>query len=80
LPVQWGAYVSRVASGSPANSAGLQRGDIIVQVGDVAIDDTHSYLNTLYTYEPGDQVVLTIVRQGADLELQVTLGESSPSS
>lgn len=79
LPVEWGVYISRVAAGSPASEAGLQRGDIITRVGDVAMDETHSYLNTLYTYKPGDKVTLTLVRDGKTLELQVTLGESKRS-
>jgi serine protease Do len=77
LPVQWGAYVSTVASGSPASQAGLQEGDIITRVGDVAIDQNHSYLNTLYTYKPGDKVALTVVRNGQTAQLEITLGEAT---
>ncbi len=77
LPVQWGAYVTNVASGSPASQAGVQEGDIITKVGDVAIDETHSYLNTLFTYKPGDTVTLTVVRSGKTIDLKVTLGEST---
>ena len=53
LSVQWGVYVSRVAANSPAAEAGLQRGDIITSVGGTLLDETHSYLNTLYAYQPG---------------------------
>ena len=77
LPVQWGVYVSRVAAGSPASQAGLQRGDIITSVGGVALDEQHSYLNTLYTYKPGDKVELALIRDGKTLEVQVTLGEAT---
>jgi serine protease Do len=77
LPVQWGVYVTRVASNSPAGQAGLQQGDIITQVGNVAMDETHSYLNTLYTYKPGDSVTLQVVRNGQKLQVQVTLGEAT---
>jgi 2-alkenal reductase len=77
LPVQWGAYVTRVAAGSPASKAGLQDGDIITKVGDVSIDQNHSYLNTLYTYKPGDKVTLTVIRNGQTQQLQITLGEST---
>ncbi len=77
LPVQWGAYVTRVASGSPASQAGLQQGDIITKVGDIAIDQDHSYLNTLYTYKPGDRVTLTVNRNGQTIQLQVTLGQAT---
>jgi 2-alkenal reductase len=76
LPVQWGVYISRVAANSPASEAGLQRGDIITSVGGVALDDSHSYLNTLYAYKPGDRVSLTIARGGVTLDVQVTLGEA----
>jgi serine protease Do len=76
LPVQWGAYVSTVADGSPAGKAGVQRGDIITKVGDVAIDQDHSYLNTLYAYKPGDTVMLTVIRDGQAVQLQITLGEA----
>jgi S1-C subfamily serine protease len=76
LPVEWGVYVTRVAPDTPASAAGLQQDDIITKVGDVALDDSHSYLNTLYTYEPGDNVTLTAVRNGTPVELQVTLGEA----
>jgi 2-alkenal reductase len=77
LSVEWGVYVSRVVSNSPASKGGLQRGDIIIKVGGVALDDTHSYLNTLYTYKPGDLVTLTLIRDGKTIEVQITLGEAS---
>jgi len=76
LPVQWGAYVTLVGSGTPAAHAGLQQGDIITRVGDIALDAEHSYTNALFAYKPGDQVTLEVVRNGKTLELQVTLGEN----
>jgi serine protease Do len=77
LPVQWGAYVTDVQSNSPASQAGLKPGDIITQVGNVAMDATHSYLNTLYTYKPGDRVTLDLIRNGQKLQVQITLGEAT---
>ena len=77
LPVQWGAYVTKVASGSPADSAGLKVDDIITSINNVKIDETHNYLNVLYTYKPGDQVTLGVMRAGNETTLQITLGESS---
>ncbi len=76
LPVQWGAYVTRVAANSPASQAGLQQGDIITKIGDVALDANHSYLNTLYTHKAGDQVTVEFVRNGKTMQVQVTLGEA----
>jgi serine protease Do len=76
LPVQWGAYVTSVASNSPASAAGLQNGDIVTKVGDTSLDGTHSYLNTLYTYDPGNQITVTFLRNGKEKQVQVTLGEA----
>jgi 2-alkenal reductase len=76
LPVEWGVYITRVASGSPAETAGLQVGDIITTLGDTALDETHSYLNVLFGYQPGDQVSVGFNRDGTDMEATVTLGEN----
>jgi serine protease Do len=77
LPVQWGVYITRVASGGPASAAGLQQDDIITKLGDVTLDGDHGYLNTLYNYSPGDKIPLTIIRNGQTMQLEVTLGEAS---
>jgi S1-C subfamily serine protease len=66
----------KVEDGSPASDAGLQQGDIITKVGDVTLDETHSYVNALFTFKPGDEVTLTVVRDGKDVPLQITLGEA----
>src|SRR5574341_8976 len=76
LPAQWGVYITDVASRSPASQAGLQQGDIITKIGDVALDETHSYVNTLFTFKPGDQINLEIVRGDKTMQVQVVLGEA----
>jgi serine protease Do len=75
LPVQWGVYLSQLDSNGPAAKAGLQRGDIIYQIGETTLDDTHSYMNTLFEYTPGQTVPMRIRRGSQDLQIQVTLGE-----
>jgi S1-C subfamily serine protease len=65
-----------VADNSPASRAGLQAGDIITKVGDVALDETHSYVNTLFTYKPGDQITLEVVRNNKNIQVPITLGEA----
>ncbi|MCK6538793.1 MAG: trypsin-like peptidase domain-containing protein [Anaerolineales bacterium] len=76
LPAQWGVYVMKVADGSPASKAGLKQGDIITKIGDVALDETHPYVNTLFTFKPGDQITLEIMRDGKEMQVQITLGEA----
>jgi len=78
LPTEWGAYINEVASGSPAASAGLQRGDIMVRVGDAVIDEDTSYINALFSYQPGDQVNIHVLREDQEITVSVTLGEARP--
>ena len=76
LPVQYGVYITNVAHKSPASQAGLQVGDIITGIDNTSLDDTHAYINTLFQYSAGDTVTLTIMHNGRQTEVQVTLGES----
>ena len=76
LAAQWGVYVTKVADNSPASEAGLQEGDIITKIGDVALDETHSYVNILFTFKPGDQITLEVLRDNKNTSVQITLGEA----
>jgi len=76
LPAQWGVYVTRVEENGPGREAGLHEGDIITRVGEITLDETHSYVNTLFTFKPGDQITLNVVRGNTDVKLQITLGEA----
>jgi len=77
LSVQWGAYVTDVSSNSPASKAGLRQGDIITSIGGITLDGTHSFINTLFSFKPGDQIKVVLMRDGNSQEVQMTLGESS---
>jgi serine protease Do len=73
LPVQWGVYITDVAANSPASQAGLQQGDIITSLGGLPLDATHSYINTLFSFKPGDKVNVEYNRNGKKVQVQVTL-------
>jgi S1-C subfamily serine protease len=74
LPVQFGAYIQVVESGSPGETAGLQAGDILTAIGGQAIDEQNSLVNILMRFDPGEEVQTTIVRDGREITLSVTLG------
>jgi serine protease Do len=76
LPVQYGVYITDVTAKSPASLAGLQVGDIITGIDSTTIDETHAYINTLFQYSAGDTVTLTLMRNGRQTQVKVTLGES----
>jgi serine protease Do len=75
LPVESGAIVEQVEPGSGADAAGVRSGDIIVQLGDDPIENTGDLFGALRDYQPGDTVELTVVRDGEEQTLDVTLGE-----
>jgi serine protease Do len=75
LPVNSGAIVREVEPGSAADEAGVIRGDIIVALGDAPIEGSGDLLGALRDYQPGDTVDLTVVRDGNEQTLEVTLGE-----
>jgi S1-C subfamily serine protease len=75
LPVEWGVYVSGIIPGSPAEKAGLQPGDIITQLGNIPIDETHPYYNTLFSFSPGDEVEIHFIRNGRKMVVKLVLEE-----
>ncbi len=81
LPVTAGAYVysessySAVVKGSPAESAGLKDKDIIISVNGVKIGAYGSFGSLLGEYAPGETVQLTVLRNGNEIALNLTLGE-----
>jgi serine protease Do len=77
LPVQYGAYVTSVASGSPASKAGIRTGDIITSFGGTAIDGSHSFINLLFSFKPGDQVTVIFNRNGSSQQVQLTLTQTT---
>lgn len=83
LPVTSGAYLyssssySAVLSNSPAAKAGLKDKDIITAVNGVVVGAAGSVSNLIGEYRPGDTVQLTIVREGREMALNVTLEKYS---
>ena len=75
LEVESGSIVETVEPGSAADEAGVRAGDIIVTLEDDRIESTLDLLGALRDYQPGDTVQLTVVRDGDELTLDVTLDE-----
>ena len=70
-----GAAVQAVSEDSPAQAAGLQAGDVITAVNGTAIDDSSALKEQVSACRVGDELVLTVYRQGQTLELNLTVGE-----
>jgi S1-C subfamily serine protease len=70
-----GAVVTDVTSGSPADGAGIQTGDVIVQIGDVKIAGTGDIQTAVRKHHAGDKVTVAFVRNGTQKSVDVTLTE-----
>jgi serine protease Do len=70
-----GAYIKEIEMDSPAMTAGIQSGDVITQVNGIPITLYNELLNVLYNASPDDEMTLTLVRQGREMKVEVTLGE-----
>ncbi|MFS2103125.1 DegQ family serine endoprotease [Ralstonia sp. Ralssp135] len=74
LPKPEGALVNSVEDGGPAAKAGLQPGDVILQIGDAHIDRSGDLPEQVADIKPGSTVPLQIIRQGKQTTLTVTVG------
>ena len=73
-----GAYISRVLVASPADKAGLERGDIIINFDGNDVSAQSSLAKSISMKKVGDKVKLIIDRDGEEITLEVTL-EEAPS-
>jgi S1-C subfamily serine protease len=69
-----GLRLTGVRAGSPADSAGLKAGDVVVELGGRGVTDLQTYSDALYSHSPGDVVAVVVVRDGQRLTLRVKLG------
>ena len=77
LPSPMGTRVLSVTKGSPAEAAGLQAGDVILQIDGVRVEDDAHLINLVSLIEVGKRVPLVIFRDGKTLTLSVDVGDRS---
>ena len=68
-----GVYVMEVAPKGAAAQAGLQKGDVIVKVNGIKVDENAQLAELVARQKPGDKVSLTFVRNGSEQTVNVTL-------
>lgn len=78
--VPTGAFVKEIVMGSPAMNAGIQSGDVIVELGGREINKYSDLLTALGEKYPGNTVTVKVMRQGGDsyqeIDLEITLGQN----
>lgn len=70
-----GALVSQVYPGTPAQMAGLQRGDVIVRVDGDEIAEPQDLIARVGNRRPGEAVDVAVLREGKTKSLKLVLGE-----
>ncbi len=84
LPVDYGAFVIDGEPGEPAiwpdsaaEKAGLKEGDIVLEFNDEKITTENTLAKIIVKYNPGDEIVLKILRGTKEISVEVTLDERS---
>jgi len=75
-----GGAVAVVTPGSPADTAGLQEGDVITRVEGNLISDSTALIVAIRANAPGDEIELTVLRNGQTLTVPLTLTAADPTS
>lgn len=67
-----GMRIDGVSEDRPAARAGLQKGDVVIQLGDSTVIDMMSYMRALSSFEEGDTTKVVVKRQGEVVSAQIT--------
>ncbi|MEL7649570.1 MAG: trypsin-like peptidase domain-containing protein [Sedimentibacter sp.] len=73
VKAEYGVVVVETMNGSPATAAGLKTGDVITAIEGDKIESMSDLKRNLYEYKDGDNVKLTIIRNGEEQTISMTL-------
>jgi len=72
-PQDFGVRITGVREESPAEKAGLQAGDILIEFGGTEISDLYAYTYALRDHRPGDEVTVVVLRDGERVSVTAVL-------
>ena len=67
-----GMRIDGVSEGKAAQNADLQKGDVVVKMGDSLVTDMMSYMRVLSTFDQGDKTTVIIDRGGEEIIMEIT--------
>jgi serine protease DegS len=74
-----GAIITNIILNGPADKAGLDRGDIIIEVAGKKVRNVRDTLNAISQHKPGADIRITFIRNGKTLSKQATIIERPTS-
>jgi S1-C subfamily serine protease len=80
VSVDEGAFITEVVPGSAADEAGLQEGDVIIEIDGDEVTESGQVREAILDKEPGDTIELRIVRTGEERTVEATLEERGDRS
>jgi len=74
-----GTYIAKVERGSPGDKAGLQKGDVIIEVSGIKIRNREHISNIIRESDlrPGDSLTMKVVRNRRKIEVNLVLGKTN---
>ena len=67
-----GMRIDGVTDDKPANLAGIIKGDVVIKMGDIEVDDMMGYMKGLSKFEKGNTTKVIVLRDGKEVEVEVT--------
>ncbi|WP_295126057.1 M20/M25/M40 family metallo-hydrolase [uncultured Chitinophaga sp.] len=67
-----GVRADGVSDNKPAKKAGLQAGDVIIQLGSLPVKDLEDYMKALATFKPGDKTTVKVKRGATEKTFDIT--------
>jgi putative serine protease PepD len=80
IEVDEGAFITDVVSGSAADEAGIEPGDVIIAIDGNDIAESTEVRDAILDHEPGDTVEITIVRRGDEETVEAELDQRGDRS
>lgn len=75
--IKSGVVIINAIDGSPAKEGGLQKGDVIVKVGNYDVSNVAEFRYYLYKYKVGDSIDIKVIRDKSEKVIKIKLGKSS---
>jgi len=78
LPRSSGVIIAAILKNGPADKAGMKPGDILLSIGDTPVASMTEMFNQIALLTPGTKTTMTVLRQGGEATLDVTVGKRPP--